>query len=277
LSDNARQTVSVVLITFNEERNIDRCLDSVRWADEIVVVDSFSRDATIDRARRYTDRIYQHEYPGSTNQMERGIGYATGEWILFVDGDEEVSPELSEEIGSVLRQGSDCVGFEILRRPWAFGKWIEHGGWFPDYQFRFFRRDSYAVNHEEVHGGFSGTGKTERLKGCVYHYTYETVYAYLARMNDYTSLQVSNKLKANPNATTHWYNLFLSPLSHFLRMFFSKRGYRDGFHGLVLSLLDATYSMALYAKVWEYQMKKRTGGALPPITNRELNTLKNPR
>ncbi len=277
MSDNPRQTVSVVLITLNEERNIDRCLSSVRWADDIVVVDSFSRDRTVERARRYTDRIYQHEYLGSTRQMERGIGYATGPWILFVDGDEEVSAELAEEIQETLRHGTECAGFEILRKPWAFGKWIEHGGWFPDYQFRLFRKDAYTVNHEEVHGGFSTSGTKGRLRGCVNHYTYETVYAYLARMNEYTSLQVSSKLKRNPDATVRWYNLFLSPLSHFLRMFFSKQGYRDGFHGLVLSLLDATYSLALYAKLWEYGMKKRAGGDLPPITNRELNSLKNPR
>lgn len=266
---------SVVLITLNEERNIDRCLGSVRWADEIIVVDSFSTDRTTEKARAYTDRVYQHEYPGSTRQMERGIGYATGDWIFFIDGDEEVSPELAEEIRNVLRSPGTLAGYEILRKPMAFGRWIGHGGWFPDWQFRFFRKDAYRVNHEEVHGGFDTGGPKGRLNGVVYHYTYETVFAYVARMNEYTSLQVSNRLRANPAAAVRWYNLLLSPLSHFLRMFVVKGGWRDGFHGFVLALLDAAYSMLLYAKLWEYRMREREGkGALPPITNRDLNRVK---
>ncbi len=272
------ESVSVVLITLNEEKNVDRCLSSVQWANEIIVIDSFSRDKTVERARTYTDLVYQHEYPGSTRQMERGISYAHGDWILFVDGDEEVSPELAAEIKPLLESGSPYDGYEILRKPWAFGRWIEHGGWYPDWQFRFFRRDNYVVNHEEVHGGFSTRGEKGRLQGVVYHYTYPTIYSYVARMNDYTSLQVSNKLHTNPDAKVHWYNLLLSPLSHFLRIFVVNKGYKDGFPGFVLALLDATYSMLLYAKRWEYRLRKEEGkGELPPITNAELNLLKHNR
>ena len=269
------QTLSVVLITLNEEKNIDRCLQSVRWADEIVVVDSYSTDRTVEKAREYTGKVLQHEYHGSTHQTEWGIREASGEWILLVDGDEEISQELATEIREVLSGPGPFAGYEILRKPRAFGKWIEHGGWFPDFQFRLFRKDSYLVNHEEVHGGFSAKGPKGRLKGYVYHDTYETIYAYVSRMNDYTSLQVSNKLKANPGATTAWYNLILSPASHFLRMFISKKGYKDGFHGFVLALLDSAYSMLLYAKLWEYRMRQAEGGgSLPPITNVELNRVK---
>lgn len=268
------QRVSVILITLNEERNIDRCLGSVAWADEVIVVDSFSTDRTIARARAWTEKIYQHEYEGSTRQMERGIGYATGEWIFFIDADEEVSPALRDEIRRVLADTPAVAGFEITRKPMAFGKWILHGGWFPDRQFRFFRRDSYTVNHAEVHGGFSTNGATGRLEGYVYHYTYEHIHAYVARMNDYTSLEVSNRLQSRPHERARWYNLFLNPLSHFLRMFVSNRGYRDGFHGFVLAMLDATYSMVLYAKLWEYRMRREEGGVLPPVTNADLNRVK---
>jgi hypothetical protein len=169
------------------------------------------------------------------------------------------------------------VGYEILRKPYAFGKWIEHGGWYPDYQFRFFRKDSYTVNHEEVHGGFASTGPTGRLRGCVFHYTYPTIYSYVSRMNEYTSLQVSNKLRSNPHRTARWHNLLLNPLSHFLRKFVSNKGYKDGFHGFVLAMLDATYTLLLYAKLWEYQMQRKEGGTLPPTTNIELNRLKHHR
>jgi glycosyltransferase involved in cell wall biosynthesis len=269
------QTLSVILVTLNEEKNIDRCLGSVRWADEIVVVDSFSSDRTVELARKYTAKVYQHEYPGTSKQVERGINYATGDWIFVIDADEEMSGELAAEVREVLRGNGDAVGYEFIRKPSAFGKWIEHGGWFPDYQFRFFRKDSYYPEHQEIHGGFNTKGKRGRLTGYLYHHTYASVYAYVEKMNEYTSLHVSNKLKANPAAEARWHNLILNPLSHFLRMFISKKGYKDGFHGFVLALLDATYTMLLYAKLWEYRMRQKEGkGALPPTTNVELNALK---
>jgi glycosyltransferase involved in cell wall biosynthesis len=267
-------TLSVVTITLNEERNIGRCLRSVGWADETIVVDSFSGDGTVERAGALGARVFQHEYPGSTRQMERGIGYATGDWILFLDADEEVSPELAEEIRRILKEGTDCTGFEILRKPWAFGRWLEHGGWFPDWQFRLIRKDSYTVDHAEVHGGYSTRGPRGRLSGMVYHYTYETIFAYVARMNEYTSLEVANRLAGRPEARARWYNMILSPVSHFLRMFVSRKGYKDGMHGFVLALLDAVYAMLLYVKLWEYRTAQQEGRPTPPITNRELNVLK---
>jgi len=269
------ERLSVVLVTYNEEHNIDRCLGSMRWADEIVVVDSFSTDRTVECARKYTDKVYQHEYPGTSKQVERGIGYATGDWIFVIDADEEISPELKEEVQKVLREGTDKDGFTFIRKPKAFGRWIEHGGWFPDHQFRFFRRNRYYPEHQEIHGGFNTKGPKGALTGYLYHHTYETIYAYVEKMNEYTSLHVSNKLKSPPVTDVRWAHLVLHPLSHFLRMFISRKGYRDGFHGFVLALLDANYAMLMYAKLWEYRMRQKEGeGHLPPITNAELNILK---
>src|SRR5512142_2984033 len=104
------ERLSVVLTTLNEERNIERCLDSVRWADEIVVVDSFSRDRTVELARKYTARVYQHEYPGSSRHVQRGVEYAAGEWVLVIDADEEVTPELAGAIQTILRDGTTADG-----------------------------------------------------------------------------------------------------------------------------------------------------------------------
>jgi (heptosyl)LPS beta-1,4-glucosyltransferase len=269
------ERLSIVLTTLNEERNIDRCLGSVRWADEIVVVDSFSWDRTVERARHYTPRVYQHEYPGSSRQVERGIGYATGDWVFIIDADEEMSEVLALEIREMLKTGTEAAAFEILRKPSAFGKWIEHGGWFPDYQLRLLRKSNYRPEHQEVHGGFTTDGPRKKMQGLLLHHTYPTIYAYVEKMNDYTSLQVSNKLQVDPHIRVPWHKLVLSPLSHFLRMFLSKKGFRDGFHGFVLALLDATYTMLLYAKLWEYRYREREGGgSIPPITNAQLNALK---
>jgi glycosyltransferase involved in cell wall biosynthesis len=269
------EKATVVLVTLNEAGNIERCLESCRWADEIVVVDSFSTDRTVQLAKKYTTRVYQHEYPGTSKQVERGIGYATGDWIFVIDADEEVSPELAGEVRDVLRDSGGYAGFEFIRKPSAFGKWIEHGGWFPDHQFRFFRKDCYYPEHQEIHGGFNTRGKRGRLHGFLYHHTYATIYSYVEKMNEYTSLHVSNKLKGDPTTDARWHNLILNPLSHFLRMFISRKGYKDGFHGFVLAMLDATYAMLMYAKIWEYRMRQKEGkGLLPPITNFELNAMK---
>jgi glycosyltransferase involved in cell wall biosynthesis len=271
--------LSVVLITLNEERNIQRCLNSVRWADEIIVVDSFSRDRTVQLARGYTSHVYEHEYPGSSRQVEYAIGYATGEWIFVIDADEEMSAGLAAQVQAVVREGAarpgGIAGYDVLRRPKAFGKWIESGGWYPDYQFRLFRKTAFRVNHQEVHGGIEPVGERGRLDGHLYHYTYDTIYAYVAKMNDYTSLQVTNKLKSDPDVRATRRNLVLNPLSHFLRMYLSRKGYRDGFHGFVLALLDAVYTMLLYAKLWEHRMhEEQRSGFHPPITNADLNRLK---
>jgi glycosyltransferase involved in cell wall biosynthesis len=269
------ETLSVITITLNEERNISRCLGSVRWADEIVVVDSFSSDGTMESARGFTDKVFQHRYQGSTRQMELGIREATGDWILFLDADEEVSEPLADEIRGMLASGTPYAAFEILRKPQAFGRWIEHGGWFPDYQLRLLRRKDAVAMHAEVHGGFSVSGPRGRMSGPVYHYTYDTIHAYLERMNDYTSLELSNRLARNPEARASWYNLFLSPVAHFLRRFISLKGYRDGFHGFVLALLDGTYALVLYAKLWEYRMRLQEGkGHLPPMTNEDLHAMR---
>lgn len=269
------ETVSAIVITLNEEKNIERCLRSVRWMDEIIVVDSFSHDRTVELARNYTDKVYQHEYPGSSKQYETAIGYAKSDWVFIIDADEEMSGELASEVNKVLLAPQGHAGYEILRKPFALGRWIEHGGWFPDYQLHFFRKDSFFPVHREVHGGFRIRGTTGRLDGLVYHYTYPTISSYVSRMNDYTSLQVSTRLDENPSARAGWHNLFLNPASAFLRMFMSRRGYRDGLHGFVLAALEAMNTTTQYAKLWEYRMRQAEGnGLLPPLTNAELNRLK---
>ena len=267
--------LSVVLITLNEEHNIDRCLASVSWADEIIVVDSFSTDATIDRARRYTDIILQHAYDGDIRQRERGFALATGEWLFYIDADEEVTPELREEILSVMRDPAAKPGYSVPRRVEVFGAWIMHGGWYPDWTFRLFRKDSYRAELAEVHGGFTVDGEKGRLKGELLHYTYATIEQYLAKMNDYTSLQVSNKLASDPGLRPGWAKLLFSPISHFLRAYISRKGYKDGVHGFLLAALGALYTFGLYAKIWEYRRREEEGkGLLPPITNVELRAFK---
>ncbi len=273
------EKVSAILVCQNVEKEIDRCLASVAWADEIVVIDSFSGDRSVELARKYTDKVYQHKYPGYSRQVERASGYCEGDWILVIDGDEECSPELAQRIQEIVRNPSPAadapVGYTVLRRVSAFGKWIDHGGWYPEYKLRFFRRASMDYEHQEVHGAFVVQGATAQLEEELYHYTYETIYSYLQRLNNYTSLQVANKLKSHPDAQAPWTKIVFSPVSHFWRMLVVKKGWKDGYHGLALAALDAMVSQALYLKLWEYRMREKEGaGKLPPIWNDEINEAK---
>lgn len=268
-------SVSVIVITFNEERNIERCLGSLRWAGEIIVVDSFSSDPTVDLARKYTSRIIQHAYDGDIRQRERGFGAATGDWLMYVDADEEVSPGLAAEILSAVASGNPIDGYFVPRKVFALGRWIEHGGWSPDHSFRLFRRGSYLPHYAEVHGGFSVSGATGQLSAPLYHYTYDSISQYLSKMNDYTSLQVSARIGERMSPAGRLAKLVFSPVSHFIRKYVSNRGYKDGMPGFLLAALGSVYTLALYAKLWEYDYRGREGaGQLPPVTNVELQKLR---
>lgn len=262
--------LTVVVPTLNEEKNIERCLRSVDWADEIVLVDSFSTDRTIELSRQFTSKIYQYDYPGYSKQVERGIAHASGDWIFILDADEEVSKELSAAIRSAIEDPAAADGYFVNRKVEVFGKWIEHCGWFPDWQFRLGRKANLVAEHQEVHGAFKTHGCSERLEGLLYHYTYSSIFQYLEKMNDYTSLHVSNKLRDDPELQVVWHKVVVSPLSNFLRMFFVNKGYRDGMHGFLLSVYSALYTLLLYAKVWEYQFRRSKGELLPPIKNAEV-------
>ncbi len=272
---NANPVLSVVVITYNEERAIERCLGSIRGAGEIIVVDSFSSDATIERARKFAPVIIQHEYDGDIRQRMRGFERAGGEWLLYIDADEELSPALREEILRTIASPQARDGYLLTREVRAFGKWIRHGGWYPDRTLRLFRRGRFAPEYAEVHGGFTVQGEPGLLEAPLYHYTYDSIEEYLSKMNDYTSLQVADRLKAQPSTRAVLGKILFSPASHFFRKYFVNRGYRDGFAGFLLAVLGGLYTLALYAKVWEYRLREREGkGLLPPITNLELYRLK---
>ena len=267
--------LSVIVITFNEEKNIERCLRSVQWADEIIVVDSFSTDLTIEIAKKFTKNILQHEYDGDIRQRERGFAMATGAWLMYVDADEEVTNELQSQILEAIKNPGGKSGFSFLRKSQIFGKWTEHGGWFPDYVFRLFRKDRYHAEPAEVHGGFAVDGEKGILNGLLLHYTYDSVEQYLSKMNDYTSLALFNKLKENPSVEVGPFKIIISPFSHFFRKYISQKGYKDGLHGFVLAVLGGIYTFALYAKLWEYRYRQKEGkGLLPPVTNLELQRVK---
>ncbi len=265
------EKLSAVILTYNSEDNINRCLQSINWADEIIVIDSFSKDKTLEIVESYKARIFQNEYKGYSKQLEYGINLAKNNWILVLDSDEKLTGELVNEIKLVLQNPQDVGGYEIPRKVFFLGRYIRHGGWYPDYQFRLFKKDKSEPIHLEVHGAYTTTYKKEKLSGEIIHYTYRNLYDYINRMNIYTSLDTDNKLKQNPGRKIKWYNFILNPLSVFFRMFFFKKGYKDGMQGFIIALVSAFYNLVLYVKAWEYQMSAKYKYAKPPITNIELN------
>jgi len=265
-------SLSVIVLTFNEERNIRRCLESVRWAPEIIVVDSFSTDRTTDIAAGFGARIVQHEYDSDLKQRDRGFRIAEGRWLLVLDADEVVSPELAGEIAAILDAPDAPGGYAVPILMNFHGRWIWHGGWYPGMTLRLFRKDRVKVEEAPVHGGYTVDGERGTLTHPIFHYSYDSISHYLEKMNDYTSLQVVNLLRSRPGFIPGPLKLFFSPVSHFLRNYFTRRGYRDGMPGFLLAVLDAVYSLGLYGKLWEE--RRRPAGIPPPKDMAAIRAMK---
>ncbi|MFA5832877.1 MAG: glycosyltransferase family 2 protein [Bacteroidota bacterium] len=265
--------ISIIIITKNEESNIARCLKSVQWADEIIVVDAESSDATVSIAQTMNARVIVKHWEGYSKQKEFAMHQAKNDWIFSIDADEEVTEELKLEILQTIQLKETLNGYEIPRKSFFLGKWIRYGGWYPGYQLRLFKKSKTTMNHRPVHEGFLVEGIQGILQADLNHYTYQSLHQYIEKMNTYSSLDVLNKL--SNERKIGWYNFVFNPISVFLRMFISLKGYKDGFHGFVLAYYSALHSLSIFAKSWEYQTAQQQGGVLPPVTAEAVAQLKN--
>jgi len=263
------ETIGVVISALNEEDKIRRCLSSVKWADEIIFIDNGSTDKTVAIARQFTAKIFHRQNNPMLNVNKNyGFTKATTDWIMSLDADEEITPELTGEIKTKIRSGSPAVGYWIPRKNIIFGKWIEHGLWWPDKQLRIFRRGHGKFPEKHVHEYINADGPTESLTTPFIHYNYETISQYLHKLDTiYTENELLN-LKAT-NYQLSWYDAIRFPVSDFVKIYFAQSGFRDGLHGLVLAILQAFYSFVVFAKLWESE--KFTSRDLPlPSTLKEL-------
>ena len=243
--------LSVVVIARNEAGSIARALRSARWASEIVVIDAFSSDETVAICRQYTDRIFQYPWEGFAKQRERSLAHASHDWIFSLDADEEMSEELQQNIRHALESPEARAGYWVPRKTHYLGRWIEHAGWFPDYQLRLFRKDRVFLESKAVHEGFSVEGETGKLTGSLYHFSYASLSEHVEKINLYTTLEAPHKSARLNARRVRWHHLIFNPLSQFVRMFFVKKGYKDGYPGFILALMSAFYTQLLYAKAWE--------------------------
>lgn len=261
-----KATISVVVTAYNEGERLSRCLSSVRWADEIIVVDSSSTDNTEAVARRFTKHIYkQPNFPMLNTNKNFGFAKASGDWILSLDADEVIPSDLAAEIKEAVGHADQIVGYWLPRKNMIFGKWIQHGLWWPDKQLRLFTRGKGSFPGKHVHEYVSVDGPTAELATPYVHHNYESIRQYLWKMeNIYTENEVTNLVASQYHVS--WYDAVRFPVSDFLKIFFAQEGYKDGLHGLVLSILQAFYSFIVFAKLWERQKFSEMDIELPVAT-----------
>ncbi|MBI5449527.1 glycosyltransferase family 2 protein [Candidatus Gottesmanbacteria bacterium] len=247
------ETISVVISAWNEEAKIKRCLESVHWADEIIVVDNCSTDATARVAKRNKAKVFSRPNDPMLNVNKNfGFDQATGDWILSLDADEIIPAPLATEIKDCVGH-TTCVGFWIARKNILFGKWIRHGLWWPDKQLRLFRRGKGRFPCVHVHEYLEVDGISGLLQEPYIHHNYENISQFIRKMDTlYTESEVLKLLRTNYQL--EWYDALRFPLSDFVKVYFAQSGYKDGLHGLILALLQSFYSFVVFAKVWE---KKR--------------------
>lgn len=236
--------LSVIVIALNEEANIVPCLESVRFADEIVVVDSGSTDRTVELARNFTDRIFSIDWRGFANTKNFALEQASMEWVFSLDMDERVPAGLQEEIIRVVKADGPLAGYKIPRKNHVGGRWIKHLGWYPDYTLRLFRRGQGRFREREVHEEVEVAGPVSFLRTPIEHYSYNNLSEYAARQDRYARLAAREMRKAGRRPFPG--ELIWRPALTFLNFFVLKRGFLEGALGLRLSLQSSRYNFLKY-------------------------------
>jgi len=241
--------LSVCVITANEEERLRSCLESVAWADEIVVVDAESSDKTVVIAREFTDRVLVRSWPGFAGQKNFALDQARGDWILSLDADEQVTPELRHEIERVLRLDGPAIGYAVPRRNIFWGQWVRHGRLYPDWQLRLFRRGRGRFVDLPVHESVRVEGPVGRLDAPLLHASYRDLSDCLARFDRYATLAAEDLAERGRRVGPA--DLVFRPLGRFLSMYVLHRGFLDGWRGFVLASLYAHYVFVRSVKAWE--------------------------
>jgi (heptosyl)LPS beta-1,4-glucosyltransferase len=249
----SKQKISVVVCTYNSEEFLEKCLGSVSFADEIVVVDDGSTDSSLEIAKKFTKNIFKHKSVGYVEPVRNfAISRATNDWVLVVDADEEIPDSLSSRLQGLVKSKEESTAFAIPRKNIIFGKWMQHTGWWPDYQIRFFKKDKTKWS-DKIHSIPEIEGEKvkldEREENAIVHNNYQNISQFLSRMDRYTTVEARELLEKGYKL--NWTELVTRPLSEFNSRFFAQNGYKDGLHGLSLSLLQTFSVLVLYLKVWE--------------------------
>ncbi len=248
--------ISVVINTLNEEKNIAQAIQSVKWADEIIVCDMQSDDDTAVIAKRMGAKIFLHKRMGYVEPARSfAISKATGDWILILDADEEIPDSLAEKLQEFAREQNTVTTFvEVPRKNLIFNEWVKASGWWPDYLIRFFKKDKVTWSNT-IHSKPKTEGQGIRLpdddKFAIVHHHYEGITQFMERAVRYSEIQAKDLRTEGYKFS--WQDLITKPLSEFLSRFFAHRGFEDGLHGLALGLLQAFAILLVYLRVWEME------------------------
>jgi glycosyltransferase involved in cell wall biosynthesis len=247
--------ITLCVITLNEERSIERCLRSAPFARDIVVLDSGSTDRTVEIARALGARVFVEPFRGHVLQKARAVELAAHDWVLCLDADESLSAELARAAPSALaRDRGACVGYELARHTFYLGRYIDHGGWWPEWRLRLFDRTQGGWTGIDPHDRVEVRGRVQRLPGEIEHFAYRDLSHHLAKVNSYTTLMASRRFEAGERF--RYRKLVLHPFGRFLRMFFVRQGFRDGWRGFLLAVIGAFYVFLKYAKLLELERGK---------------------
>lgn len=250
--------LSIAIITYNEEKNLERTLNSVKeFADEIIIVDSGSTDKTEEIAKKYGAKFFVEQWQGYGTQRNIAISKATQEWILNIDADEEISRELGERIVKIIRNDdklSDKSVFKIKFTSVCFGKVIKYGGWSDSYHIRLFKSGIGKFNTNVVHEMFETTEKVHLLEEEIYHYSYSTLEDYFIKFNRYTTEGAKEYYKRGKKSNI--FQIVLNPMFKFFKMYFLRLGFLDGKEGFLLASTSSLYTMVKYYKLYEIYKNK---------------------
>jgi glycosyltransferase involved in cell wall biosynthesis len=252
-------TISVVLITHNEEANLPRTLESViplirNSGGEIIVMDSGSTDRTLEIARSFGAKVFVEPWKGFARQKNSAMDKATGDWVLQLDADEAAEPELAEEIISALKSSPSVNGFWIPRKNFFLGRWVKHGGYYPDPKLRLVRRGAGQFEEHGAHPTMRVKGPTGRFKYALVHNAYPTLPGYIDHMNNYSSMGAEIAAAKGRHGFSVL-DMVVRPLLTFTYNYFLRLGFLDGREGLLLHLYHSVYVSWKYAKAWELSRK----------------------
>ena len=249
--------ISVAIICFNEEKKIERCLQSVSWADEIVILDSHSTDQTVAICKKFTDKVLVHDFDGHIQQKNRVLEHCENDWVFSIDADEVVTDELKAEILALKKELelTDISGFFVNRRIKYLGKWIKHSNWYPDYKLRLFRKSKAKWGGVNPHDQIILDVKDSRLSSELEHYSYDSVSDHLRTVDNFTSIISKEYYKKGKRPSI--INLTLRPIYGFTKSYLIKRGFLEGKRGLIIAIIDSYYVFLKFVKLYEIQLESK--------------------
>lgn len=243
----SRPKISGAIIARNEEENIMEAIESLSFADQIVVVDTGSFDKTMEIAERAGAEVHRIKFEGFGKTKNKALEFCKGEWVFFLDADERVPEDLAKSILRTAKGNLNTSGFMVNRLTYFLGKPVRHSGWHPDYVLRFFRRDKGKISTRLVHESVIVDGPVGNLDGLLIHYSYKSIEQYLDKLNEYSSLSAREMFASGKKF--RFVDFIFRPVLLFLKMFLFKAGYLDGFNGFLLAVLSSYHVLIKYAKL----------------------------